>query len=562
MSYNKILGNAESSGKYNAENTIGYLGKYQMGASALQDLGYVNPKPKGISQKAWLNKSEAWTGKNGITSKQDFLMNGNEQEEAQTGWNNLLDKRTKALKLDKYIGKEMNGITLTNDMIRGMSHLAGHGNVKKALASGDLTSWKDAYGTTMFDYANKFKEEQPMQSKKPNAYEQWSKAALLDRENGTGVTYSNTQTRPLMDEPTNNTGKEYGYSGGGKDWATSRNMGGVPEGVTLPEDKPKESKPALVVDEGTFEGIPDIEYEAQEVGGTTEPVQSPLAKTVDQGMTEITPDGQEQEVSWWVRPAQGLFSGLRDFGMTLLQTGGDYNAAAAAGMDTLLRPLDSEYRERQDQLQRKQYVTKLVDSGKLDPAKADAYIKTGNTSYLEQSQTLKPSDAIAMQRLEFDKRKHEEQQASSDYKAREAARETYEMNNQVVQRGTKLLSNPNLDDVIGNVSGRINFSLSQDNQDAWNELKALSIQLGLANREKMGPGPMTDKDFPVLMEAYGLNATASPQQFRARLNQVISDAKFNVHRLDKRFNFGGERQAYDEQQRGATTTSNFSSLWR
>ncbi|RUM59563.1 MAG: LysM domain-containing protein, partial [Persephonella sp.] len=36
----RALGYRESGGRYNIENSYGYLGKYQMGESALKDAGY------------------------------------------------------------------------------------------------------------------------------------------------------------------------------------------------------------------------------------------------------------------------------------------------------------------------------------------------------------------------------------------------------------------------------------------------------------------------------------------------------------------------------------------
>lgn len=61
----------ESSGDYKVVNQLGYVGGYQFGAAALEDLGYVQ---KGASDQG--NKvlsSDVWTGKNGVNSLQDFL---------------------------------------------------------------------------------------------------------------------------------------------------------------------------------------------------------------------------------------------------------------------------------------------------------------------------------------------------------------------------------------------------------------------------------------------------------------------------------------------------------
>jgi hypothetical protein len=77
------LGRRESNNNYFAENTLGYIGKYQFGIPALYEGGYVNVRsaPRG-GQKELLNNPSTWTGKNGINSKQAWFSNGPEQERA------------------------------------------------------------------------------------------------------------------------------------------------------------------------------------------------------------------------------------------------------------------------------------------------------------------------------------------------------------------------------------------------------------------------------------------------------------------------------------------------
>jgi len=65
----KELGFSESSGKYNIVNSAGYLGKYQMGGSALTDAGYYKLNPNG-KENDWLG---TFTGKDNVNSKEDFL---------------------------------------------------------------------------------------------------------------------------------------------------------------------------------------------------------------------------------------------------------------------------------------------------------------------------------------------------------------------------------------------------------------------------------------------------------------------------------------------------------
>jgi len=73
------IGKSESGGNYNTTNQLGYVGKYQFGWPALFDGGYIKST---VKSNAGLQNPNAWTGKNGISSVQDWLNNGNEQEAA------------------------------------------------------------------------------------------------------------------------------------------------------------------------------------------------------------------------------------------------------------------------------------------------------------------------------------------------------------------------------------------------------------------------------------------------------------------------------------------------
>lgn len=69
----------ESSGDYTAENRLGYIGGYQFGAQALETLGYLKPGASKQGNKV-LNDPNAWTGKNGVVSKEAFLSNPEVQD--------------------------------------------------------------------------------------------------------------------------------------------------------------------------------------------------------------------------------------------------------------------------------------------------------------------------------------------------------------------------------------------------------------------------------------------------------------------------------------------------
>ena len=119
------IGMRESSGNYKAVNQFGYLGKYQFGRRTLNALGYED-----------------------VTNR-EFLANASIQEEAMYA---LLIHNKKILRrqIEKYHGKTVNGIFVTESGILAAAHLAGPGNVKKFFRKG--YEFKDGNGTKMTSY--------------------------------------------------------------------------------------------------------------------------------------------------------------------------------------------------------------------------------------------------------------------------------------------------------------------------------------------------------------------------------------------------------------------------
>jgi len=119
------MGMRESSGNYKAVNQFGYLGKYQFGRRTLNALGYED-----------------------VTNR-EFLANASIQEEAMYA---LLIHNKKILRrqIEKYHGKTINGIFITESGILAAAHLAGPGNVKKFFRKG--YEFKDGNGTKMTSY--------------------------------------------------------------------------------------------------------------------------------------------------------------------------------------------------------------------------------------------------------------------------------------------------------------------------------------------------------------------------------------------------------------------------
>ena len=147
----RALGYRESGGRYYIENSYGYLGKYQMGESALKDAGYYKGDP--TRRNDWIGE---WTGKDGVWSKEDFLRNPRAQENAIREYHRKTWKYLKALGLDRYVGKTVGGIYITESGLLGGAHLLGAGNVKKFLKSNGRIIPKDGYGTPITEYISKF----------------------------------------------------------------------------------------------------------------------------------------------------------------------------------------------------------------------------------------------------------------------------------------------------------------------------------------------------------------------------------------------------------------------
>lgn len=136
-SYQEVLGARESSNNYQAVNQLGYLGKYQMGGMALQDIGYKDAQGN-------------WTGKNGINSPQDFLASPSVQEQAQM---ELMDKQDSYISnygTDKFIGTIFQGIPVTQEGLRAASHLVGAKAVDNMLRTGEVP--QDANGVKAIEY--------------------------------------------------------------------------------------------------------------------------------------------------------------------------------------------------------------------------------------------------------------------------------------------------------------------------------------------------------------------------------------------------------------------------
>jgi hypothetical protein len=134
--YKELVAKEESGNNYKIDNKVGFLGKYQFGAQALETYGYLK---KGTSKgNGYLKKGTSkgndnavydpnnWTGKDGIKNKEDFLNNPSVQEE-------MMKKYTKS-NFDQLVKSGVLTPELSGADIASRLYAAHHGGVGGANA--------------------------------------------------------------------------------------------------------------------------------------------------------------------------------------------------------------------------------------------------------------------------------------------------------------------------------------------------------------------------------------------------------------------------------------------
>ncbi len=129
IGFKEALGFKESEGKYKKINSLGYLGKYQFGIETLRSVG--------------------------IKDSILFLKSPKLQERAFVA---LLSKNKWILQdiIEKYDGKVVNGILVTESGILAAAHLGGAGSVRRYFKHNGKKFIKDAYGTSIRSYMQAF----------------------------------------------------------------------------------------------------------------------------------------------------------------------------------------------------------------------------------------------------------------------------------------------------------------------------------------------------------------------------------------------------------------------
>ncbi|WP_108659757.1 calcium-binding protein [Acuticoccus kandeliae] len=151
--YYDALAYRESSDNYFLESSQGYLGRYQMGEAALEEIGYYSGDY--TPQNDYIG---TWTGRDGIRSKQHFLENPNVQDQAAREYTEWNWKTLTEYGYDVYAGQVLNGQRMTVSGILGATWLVGFNGMRAYLDSGGLNVAVDGYGTSMLEYLTLFND--------------------------------------------------------------------------------------------------------------------------------------------------------------------------------------------------------------------------------------------------------------------------------------------------------------------------------------------------------------------------------------------------------------------
>ena len=134
--FNTSLARSESGGDYGITNSEGYGGKYQFGQDRLDDFNRANGTQFRVSALT------AGTPEAGALT-----------EKVQNWHVGDIDNFINQNGLDKYVGQNIGGVTMTQDGLRAMAHLGGVRGMQRFLTSGGRYNPSDSNGTSLLDYA-------------------------------------------------------------------------------------------------------------------------------------------------------------------------------------------------------------------------------------------------------------------------------------------------------------------------------------------------------------------------------------------------------------------------
>ena len=142
----QAMANRESSDNYAAENSLGYLGRYQFGMARLTDFGLARRK---VGHSGFSNRSFEWV--EGL-STETFLRSKKLQDvvfDLHVG--NLRKQVLRSY--SRHLGRTVLGVLVSMSGMIACMHLLGPGGLKKFLSGRDTG---DANGTKASDYLTLF----------------------------------------------------------------------------------------------------------------------------------------------------------------------------------------------------------------------------------------------------------------------------------------------------------------------------------------------------------------------------------------------------------------------
>lgn len=129
VGFREALAFRESRGDYFVINNFGYMGKYQFGRSTLRMIGIKDTEHFLNDPKLQESAFKVYTARNKWELRRD---------------------------IERYSGRYVNGVYITESGILAAAHLAGPGNVRRFLRSGGEDVFEDAFGTSVKNYLRRF----------------------------------------------------------------------------------------------------------------------------------------------------------------------------------------------------------------------------------------------------------------------------------------------------------------------------------------------------------------------------------------------------------------------
>jgi hypothetical protein len=140
------IGHSESGSNYASVNALNQLGKYRIGAKTLSDQGYIKPGAFEKFGNNAVNYPTSWTGKDGIVSKESFLLGNQTQEKVMQ---NSLNSNYQSLLSSGAIKSNDNPTKIAG--LLSVSHSLGSDEANKWSRTGSGAAANGTSGSTYFN---------------------------------------------------------------------------------------------------------------------------------------------------------------------------------------------------------------------------------------------------------------------------------------------------------------------------------------------------------------------------------------------------------------------------